>query len=324
MHETPAVIWFRAEGDLAQRDLGQRVLLSSDGLVNLSIGVALGPELEGPGIPAGPPGRARSPLELLRMWPFDRPRELRRDLGRRLVEAARGTDSEALARGLFEHFEAQERDSPWDNLERGTEVDARALDLLASAMREATPGTSRAHFLRELWSGAAATLVSKREIDLIESLLPPLAERFGPWKELEAALAHADLELLEPAAAAEHLRAVVAAEPYDLDARMALGHALEMAGRPNDAASEFRRALEVQPGRRDVRRRLAMALVRAGREEGSELVEELLKEDPEDEGLTPFRGPGPYPAPQVRFTIFANEHLGLEPTPDAGHDGHGH
>lgn len=325
VHGTPTVVWLEADSDLGGRDLGPRVLLSSDGLAHFSVGLAFGPGLEQLGVPAGPPARARSPLALLRTWPFDRSRTLLADLARRLAEAAHGTPSEDLTAGLLGQLEAQERDSPWDDLERGTEVDAEALGRLARAMLAAAPGSPEELFLRQLWNGTARILVMKREVDLIEALLPPLAERFAPWVELEAALAHADLELLEPAAAAEHLRIVVAAAPYDLDAHMALGHALEMAGDPAAAASAFRRADEIQPGRREVRRRLAMALARAGDAEGSALAEQLLAEDPEDEGLAPFRGPGPFPPPEVRYTPFASEHFGLDPRRDeAGHDGHDH
>jgi tetratricopeptide (TPR) repeat protein len=224
------------------------------------------------------------------------------------------------------HLAVQQRSSPWENLARATETDPEALARLARALVSAQPDSPQELFLRRLWSGLAATLVEKRELVSIEAHLAPLAERFAPWIELERALAHADLELLEPEAAAGHLRVVVEEAPLDLGAHMMLGHALEMAGDTPGAVAEYRRALEIQPGRRDVRRRLAMALVRAGDPEGGDLVEELLAEDPEDEELERFRGVGPFPPLEVRFVPFSDEHLGRKPRdPEADeHGDHGH
>jgi hypothetical protein len=124
--------------------------------------------------------------------------------------------------------------------------------------------------------------------------------------------------MLDPASAAEHLRAVLAGEPYDLDARLALAQALEMAGDPAAAAEELGRLLEIQPDRRDLRRLRAMALVRAGDSAGAALVGELLAEDPGDAELARFQGPGPYPPVLPSFTPFAGHHGGAD---EHGHDG---
>jgi hypothetical protein len=73
----------------------------------------------------------------------------------------------------------------------------------------------------------------------------------------------------------------------------------------------------VQPGRRDVRRLLAMELSRLGDARAAPLLAALLAEDPSDEELRAFQGPGPYPAPAARFQV----HGGLE---GEDHDGHDH
>ena len=62
--------------------------------------------------------------------------------------------------------------------------------------------------------------------------------------------------------------------------------------------------LAVQADRPDVQRRLAMALVRAGDPEGTTLVEELLLENPGDQELEQYLGPGPYPPIEPSFDPF--------------------
>ena len=320
----PVVSWLYTHGNLVHRDLGERVLLSGDGFEYLSIGVHHGEQ----GLPSGAPAPGRTPLEILLAWPFDRARDFQRSLGERLAGA--GADDPAgsggkadLAKGLALHLAAQERSSPWETVAEGTELDGEALKHLRLAMLAAEPSGPEYFYLRSLWTGASRTLVEKREIDLIYEHLEPLAEALAPWPKLERALAHADFEMLDPASAAERLRKVLREEPYDLSAMIALGHALEMAGDPAAAAVEFERALAIQPDRRDIRRRLAVALVRGGDPRGPELVDELLAEDPEDDGLRVYAGGGPFPPLEAGFTPFSSFDDHGDEHGD-GHSGHAH
>jgi hypothetical protein len=315
-----AIAWLYAEGELAHLDLGERVLLASDGLGQLALGVHHGEQ----GIPVGRPRAGRTALQILSMWPFDRSREFLREITERLAAASEGSAFADLAQGLRLHFAAQARSSPWETEAQKTEIDGAALAHLRAAALAAAPGTPDEHFLRSLWNGLARTLVEKRSIELIYEHLGPLAQAHGPWTELERALAHADLEMLDPASAAGHLRAVVAQEPYDLDARLTLARALEMAGDPAGAAVELARVLEIQPQRRELRRWRAMALVRAGDPQGGALLEVLLAEDPDDEELLRYRGPGPFPPLDPSFTPHASEHLGEVEDGEHADPGHDH
>jgi hypothetical protein len=318
----PAVAWLYADGELAHRDLGERVLLASDGLDHLALGVHRGEGGGEPGISVGRPRAGRTALQVLAMWPFDRSREFLRETTARLALANRGTAYADLTQGLELHFAAQARSSPWETDAQSTEIDGAALAHLRAAALAAGEGTAEERFLSSLWNGLARTLVEKRSIELIYKHIEPLAEALGPWPELERALAHADLEMLDPASAATHMRAVLAEEPYDLDARLTLAKALEMAGDPAAAAVELAWVLEIQPERRELRRWRAMALVRAGDPEGGALLEELLAEDPADEELLRYRGPGPYPSLDPSFTPYASDHPGEGE--DDGEHGHEH
>ncbi len=142
-----------------------------------------------------------------------------------------------------------------------------------------------------------------------------LAERWAPWWELERALALACMEMLDAECAAEHLLRVVAERPLDLNARLDCAVALSMDGRPAEAVAQLDAIEAVQPGRRDVRRLLAMELARLGDPRAGPLLDELLAADPDDEKLRAFQGPGPYPAPEVRYQV----HGGLD---DGEHDDH--
>jgi len=109
------------------------------------------------------------------------------------------------------------------------------------------------------------------------------------------------MESLDPDSAAEHLLRAVHERPLDLDLRKSCAEALSIAGRPKEATEQLRAIDAVQPGRRDVRRLLAMELARAGDPGAEPLLEELLREDPSDDELRAFQGPGPFPAPKVHF-----------------------
>jgi hypothetical protein len=303
----PRVIWCAAQSDLARRDWGERVALASHGLERFLIA---------PRQPAGvraAPSRG-GPWPWQRLWQRDVERgqaEVAASLAR-LARGAAGSEDAALAEGLALHAAAQRRSSPWDSEAQAIELDERALDLLAQAALAKPPDP----FLRELWNQLARTLGEKRAIALAQRLLPPLAERWAPWWQLERALALASLELLDADSAAEHLLRVVAERPLDLGVRLDCARALSMAGRTAEAVAQLDAVDALQPGRRDVRRLLAMDLARLGDARAGPLLAALLAEEPDDEQLRAFQGPGPYPAPEVRYQIGG----GLEGGADDDHE----
>jgi len=110
----------------------------------------------------------------------------------------------------------------------------------------------------------------------------------------------------------------VAQRPLDLNLRLDCAVALSMDGRPAEAVAQLEAVDAVQPGRLDVRRLLAMEFARLGDPRAGPLLDELLAADPDDDELRAFQGPGPYPAPEVRYQI----HGGLDDGDHEGHDDH--
>jgi tetratricopeptide (TPR) repeat protein len=303
----PRVVWCSARSDLARRDWGERVGLSLSGLEDFLIAPR-----QPAGVRAARPGGGPAPWRRLMLREIERGQAQVAATLERLARGAADSEHAALAEGLALHAAAQRRSSPWESQAQAIELDARALELLAQAALAEPPDA----FVRALWNELAHILVEKRAVALTEELLPELARRWAPWWQLERALARASLELLDPDGAAESLLRVVAERPLDLDARLECAVALSMAGRPAEAVAQLEAIEAVQPDRRDVRRLLAMELARLGDARAGPLLERLLAEDPDDEQLRAFQGPGPYPAAEVRFQV----HGGLEGGADDGHD----
>jgi tetratricopeptide (TPR) repeat protein len=298
-------VWVSADADgAARRAWSPRVLLSSDGVERLALGMQDGPL----GAPAGDRAPPVAAWRRASTWSFDRARANRAAVSRRLAAASAGTPLEPLCRGLAEHDAVQRLSSPWETDAQKIELAPQALLSLREAALNPWLDAHLRTYVRDLWEGLALTLAGKREIDLIYEHVEPLAEAYPPWPALERVLAYADSEMLDPEGAAERLRRVVERDPYDLAARLDRARALSMANRPAEAAAELRAVLEVQPDRQDVRRRLAVALVRANDPEGRPMVEELCLEDPDDEELRVYLGSGPFPPLHAEFTVSGGRH----------------
>jgi hypothetical protein len=297
---TPRVVWIAARAPCAHLDWGERVLISSDAMSEVSIAPR-----QPDGHPSGAPVRA-APWRRLVLRPFEREAASVAVALKRIADASVGTPSAELTEGLARLAAVQVRSSPFETDAQRVEIDFEALRVLREAALARPPDP----YLRDLWSALAALLADKREIEYVDQYVAPIAERWKPWWQLEVALARAELEALDPAAAAEHLLRAIEERPLDLDLKLACADALSMAGEPRAAVEHLRAVEAVQPGRRDVRRRLAMELARAGDAAAAPLLDELLREDPADEELRAFQGTGPFPPPQVQFSPVGglNEH----------------
>lgn len=304
----PRVVWCPTDSDLAERAWGEHVALACAGLERFW----LAPR-QPAGVRAAPPGDGPWPWQRLAQRDVERSQAQVAAVLARLARGAEGTPEAALAEGLALHAAAQRRSSPFESDAASVELDERALELLQQAALEREPDA----FLRELWNQLAFVLGEKREIELVDRLLTPLAERWAPWWQLERVLALSCLEMLDPHCAAEHLLRVVAERPLDLNLRLDCASALSMDARPAEAVAQLEAIERVQPGRRDVRRLLAMELARLGDPRAGPLLEELLAADPDDDALRAFQGPGPYPAPEVRYEIHGS-------FDDGDHDEHEH
>ena len=281
---TTTVVWLPGASDVAARHLGE-VLVATD-LEELLVAVARGErrsDVALPGapafLPAGPRAQALSPRAWLGLQRHERDQLTRMRLGARLAGARQ--PPAAAARALALHFTAQRHSSPYESRARRVELDESAMEAISEAARE--PGLDSLDV--DLTEGLAQVLVAKRWADEVQRHLAAPAERHAPWGMLEQALAHADLEALDPAAAIERMRRLATAVPGDAETLALLAEAYYQAERHAEAAETYLAALDVAPGAHELERRLAMALVRASDPMGADLVTELLREEPEDEEL---------------------------------------
>ncbi|MDZ4771884.1 MAG: hypothetical protein SGI72_01990 [Planctomycetota bacterium] len=284
---------------LAGSDVAHAVVISADGLVRPSFGIATNAT-------QAPVGSERR----VRVVPFERDRgfdapwtrlgllpSLREDAARvSTFRALAEGNSSALGAGLARFHALQAASPPFERGLTRFELDSETLSHFARAADE----TPLDPFLRTTWSWLARALVEKRDVTNIDRFLPALVAAHAPWSELEIALAHSDLEAFEPQSAAKRLEAITAREDTNWPAWFALGEARELTGDLAGAAQAFKKASELVPTHFSVRRRLAMALVRAADPSGHALVVELLVQHPKDDELPAYLGPeAPPPAPKA-------------------------
>jgi hypothetical protein len=284
---TRFLAWLDGGAPIAQRAWGKAVLLMADGVEGLSIGIT-----ERGDVFAGQDARARPALlELLE----DREQRRRVDTLRtaqRLASATRGGPLERFTRGLALHFAAQGASSPFESAVQQIELDEHALEAWRDDALEREPDRCT----REVWSGLARVLVLKRDIERIDRFVAPVAQVRPQLAGLELALACADMEMLEPARAAERLGAMIAAAPADIELRRLRARALLLAENALEAVRQLEAAAALDAARLDVRRELAIARVRAGDPRGTDEVRALQVALPDDKELALHAGPGPYPA----------------------------
>jgi hypothetical protein len=279
-------IWLDGAGDAATREWSPRVELAFDGLERMFVGITDRGEVDG-----GAPLARELPLARLRTRLADRARHDLERTARRLALAARGGPRQRFFEALALHFAAQAESSPFETRAEQVELDERALEL----WREDALAREPDRVARELWANLARLLAGKRDLERIERHVAPVAERWAFWPELEEVLAAADLEMLDPASAAERLARVAVARPQDAELRRRLGWALLAAGDARAAVAELERTLELEGDDPQLRRELAIARVRAGDPQGRSELEALLRADPDDRELRAHAGPGPYP-----------------------------
>lgn len=199
--------------------------------------------------------------------------------------------------GLEIHCEAQAESSAFEERELGIRFSDDALDFWLQDALTRAPDP----FTRELWNEVARVLVIQRDVARIDRWIEPVATAHAPWPELEGALAHADLEMLEPSKAATRLNRALRAAPNDFELRRLRGHALLAIGDAAGAALELERALTLAPQRQDIARQLAIARIRSGDPRGRAEIDRQLAEHPDDPELAPYRGDGPYPPIDPRY-----------------------
>jgi tetratricopeptide (TPR) repeat protein len=201
----------------------------------------------------------------------------------------------SLWRGIDGFALLQIPSSPFETESEQVELDEAVL----ADLRDAALAEPPSAFVREAWNWLARVLAGKRDVSAIETFIAPLAARWAPWPELEIALARADIEALDPAAAVRRLTPIAEAPEPSFDVLCVLGEAREQAGDSAGAVAVWKRALPLRPNDAWIRRHLAMARVRTGDPGAAEAIREWLDEHPEDEEMRIFLGPGPWPEPAV-------------------------
>ncbi len=287
--KTVVVAWLDCDEPLPRQSIGERVILSANGLDDPCLGVTLHAFTDGSSLrmlAAGESHAAPMPLRRLMLRTFDRQCEGRAAAAERLHDAARGGPDEDLTAGLAIFYRAQVHSSPYESTADQVELPLEALDHFERSALARSPDV----FERRLWEKLGRVLVGKRWIEEIYRYVEPVAQRHAPWPMLEHVLARADIEALEPESAIARLTKLTELEPGRFEHWYFLAEALLQAKRERDAADGYKRALALQPDNTGVKRKLAVLLVQLGDSEGARIAEELLIEDPDDAELLELLG----------------------------------
>lgn len=278
-HPTPVVAWFDAGEQLAWRSIERPVLLSAHEFGALSLGIVWGmDDLTTLGrVQAGDSGSAPWPLDWLQSRTYERSFRSQAAMGERLAAGNAEGPAAALTAGLAAHYSAQQHSSPFENESQQIEISEASLELLRSAALERVPDA----FTREVWNGLATILTGKRAIEHIYTYIAPIAEAWAPWRELELALAEAELEALEPGAAAKRLEALLAAGSGDRAVRELLARARTQEENYPEAIRLLRGLFQDSLDPR-VERQLGLVLFETGDPEGRGILERVFEHDHED------------------------------------------
>ena len=128
------------------------------------------------------------------------------------------------------HAKAQRISSPFESRGEQIELEPQALGIWRD--RALDPDQQPDPYLRGVLEGAAEVLMAQRRIPWIFEYMAPVAQRFPGWLTVQAAVAQAEAEELDFAAAAQRLRPLVAAHPLRIDLAVQLSDALAGLGDP--------------------------------------------------------------------------------------------
>ena len=270
----PVIAWTDPERPVRHLPWPQVVVRSTDRLLRTSMAWATGPVAGDRRSSA--PGADRSWWSWLRVRPDDRARLVRAETEHRLAQAP---TSGGVDRGLAMHAVAQRRGSPFDSAVERVVLWGPSLEAWREAAVEDATLTP---FERDVLEAAAHVLTAKRLVPELLDLVTPIEAARPGWPAMVRALAAADLEELDPEAAAARLSSL---DPAERATGLLLAAALMDLDRPEAAAAALRPAAAALPSDREVGTRLADALVAAGDPEGRQVAARLLREHPGDPEL---------------------------------------
>lgn len=301
--KTTVVAWLGVDEPLPRHSIGERVILSANGLDDPCLGIMLHaspPESAHATsirvVSAGEPRAAPIPLRWLARRASDRLREGRAAAAERIHDAARGGPDEDLTAGLSIFYRAQVHSSPYESTDQQIELPAEALECFQRAALARPPDA----FVRKLWEEIGRVLVGKRWIEEIYRYVEPIAAKHAPWPLLDHVLARADLEALDPDSAIARLSKLSELQPDHPEHWYYLGEAQLQAGRERDAAISLRRALELNPDNATIKRKLVVTLLHLGDPDGRRMADEMLRADPDDNELQSLlKGEQPDESPEA-------------------------
>lgn len=291
--QTRRSVWFESSGELAGARWSERIDAACPDMERVLVALTSGSgELVG-----------NEPSQ--RMQPWTRlatdADELRRvdalACAERIARAQVGTENERAAQALVAHLAAQKRSPPTDNPTSRVELDLGALEAWSQVARPVTA----TRFQLRLIGAAAEVLSAKRELELIERFVLPVAEGDPRSAAVERALGMAELEMLDPEAAAERFSRALALAPRDEDLLVLRARTRLKRGDSETAARELERALAQLPESARIRREFTLAAARAGRPGALEALRELAAARPDDAELHAHASGPPWPELELQL-----------------------
>ncbi len=291
--QTRRIVWFESSGELAGARWSERIDAACPDMERVLVALTSGSgELVG-----------NEPLRRMRPWTrlATDADELRRSdalaCAERIALAQAGTENESAAQALVVHLAAQKRSAPDADLAARVELDLGALERWSQAAR--SPTATR--FQLRLVGAAAEVLTIKRELELIERFVLPVGEGDPRSAAVERALGLAELEMLDPAAAAERFSRALGISPRDEDLLVLRARTRLARGDGETAARELERALALLPDSVRIRREFLIAASRAGRPGALEALRELAAARPDDAELRAHASGPPWPELELQL-----------------------
>jgi hypothetical protein len=220
---------------------------------------------------------------------------------------AQGNDGKlfsALARIAAQQVHSSPFETEFERYELTRESTATLTELLTLGPKDA--------FHVEIAGGLARTLVGKRDVAAIMEFLPGLSNAMGEPYELERSIARAELESLEPAAAARRLLRLRKAWPLENSLLEELGTALDQSQQAAQAVGVWNALRELHPDEWHFQKAWTLSLVRAGDPRAPEALRTALASHPEDPDLLAVSHSGPTPQVEKGFQPRTHRHEGHE------------
>ncbi len=222
-----------------------------------------------------------------------------------LSQDANETDA-LLFGALRDLFNRQTGSSPFETEAQRFELPRESVMHLTQALERGPGGP----FYGEIAGGLARTLIGKRDVASIMEFLPGLSKSMGEPYELERSIARAELESLEPGAAAIRLKRLRQTWPTDVNLLEELGMALDQSEQPAAAVEVWAQLRGIHPDEWHFEKAWTLSLVRSGDDRATAALEKALSKHPDDLDLLAVSQSGPLPPVEVGFQPESGRHEG--------------